>query len=204
MSHRVHTFARRAPGRRQRGVVLIFCLIVLVVLLAGGVAVSRSMNAALSNSGSLALRRDLMNQADIAIATALAKDYKGVGSAAENKALNYSPIPLKVNELDIPLALLSDSVFNSVGLATNDLPGATPGVTIRYVVDRLCEVATQSATDQGRSRCVPITREAVGGSAQLASRAPPPVQPVFRVTVRVTGPRNTQVFVQSSFSKPEL
>ncbi|WP_295537800.1 hypothetical protein [uncultured Pseudacidovorax sp.] len=208
MTRRAALRRPRAAGRRQAGVVLIFCLIVLVVLLAGGVAVSRSMNAALSNTGSLALRRDLVNQADAAIDVAMKATYKGNGSAAENQAVNYSPIPLKANDLDIPLVLLDDSLFATVGQSSNDIllttiQGQRTDVKIRYVVDRLCDIAAQSATDQGRSHCVPITREAVGGSAQLASRAPPPVQPIYRITVRVTGPRNTQVFVQSTFSKPE-
>ncbi|WP_295532367.1 hypothetical protein [uncultured Pseudacidovorax sp.] len=193
----------RAPSaRRQQGVVLIFCLIVLVVLLAGGVAVSRSMNSALSGVGSLAIRRDLVNQAEPAVALAMAATYPVNASASANKALNYSPTPLAVNDMGIPLALLSDATFATVASAA-DLTGATPDVTIRYVVDRLCDIATQSATDQGRSHCVPITREARGGSNQLASGAPPPVQPVYRVTVRVSGARNLQVFVQSSFTKPE-
>ncbi|SIR39732.1 MmpS family transport accessory protein [Pseudacidovorax sp. RU35E] len=203
MSPRVLRRSRHVPARRhQRGVVLIFCLIVLVVLLAGGVAVSRSMNSTLSGVGSLAIRRDLVNQAEQAIAVAMNATYPVNGSAAANKALNYSPTPLAVNDMGIPLALLSDATFATVASAA-DLQGSTNSVAIRYVVDRLCDIATQSATDQGRSHCVPITREAVGGSAQLASRAPPPVQPVYRVTVRVTGPRNLQVFVQSSFTKPE-
>ncbi|WP_234196373.1 pilus assembly PilX family protein [Pseudacidovorax sp. NFM-22] len=208
MSLRPVSRPRRAAGlRRQRGVVLVFCLIVLVVLLAGGVAVTRSMNASLSNTGSLALRRDLVNQAESAIKRAMDQTYPVGGTAAANKALNYSPTPLAVNDMGIPNALLTDTAFAAVGSTANDTDGAigdlTGGVRIRYVVDRMCDIAAQSATDQGRGHCVPITREAVGGSAQLATRAPPPVQPIYRVTVRVTGPRNTQVFVQSSFTKPE-
>jgi Tfp pilus assembly protein PilX len=58
---------------RQRGVVLLFCLIVLVILLAGGVAVVRSMNTSLTSAGNLAFRRDLVNQGERAVSAVLAK-----------------------------------------------------------------------------------------------------------------------------------
>ncbi|MPN57667.1 hypothetical protein SDC9_205361 [bioreactor metagenome] len=57
----------------------------------------------------------------------------------------------------------------------------------------------QAATEN----CVVFEQPPTGGSSHLSNNALPEVQPVFRVTVRVTGPRNTQVFLQNTFTKPE-
>jgi type IV pilus assembly protein PilX len=49
--------------RHQRGVVLLFCLIVLVILLIGGVAVMRSTHTSLASAGNLAFRATLRTRA---------------------------------------------------------------------------------------------------------------------------------------------
>ncbi|HZF84654.1 MAG TPA: hypothetical protein VE084_14195, partial [Burkholderiaceae bacterium] len=123
---------------RQDGVVLLLCLVVLGILMAGGVAVIRSMNASLFTAGNLAFKRDLVNQGEQALSTVLAQF--GPGGALANAtstdqpSLNYKSSMLAANAQGIPTVLLDDTTFSSVGTAT-DLPGATPGVTIRYVVD---------------------------------------------------------------------
>ena len=60
----------RSPSR-QRGVVLLFCLVILVILLAGGVAVVRSMNSSMFSAGNLAFKRDLLNQGEQAVSQVL-------------------------------------------------------------------------------------------------------------------------------------
>jgi type IV pilus assembly protein PilX len=52
---------------RQRGVVLIFTLIILLILTIGAVALMRSMNTSLFSAGNLAFRRDLVNQGEQAV-----------------------------------------------------------------------------------------------------------------------------------------
>ncbi len=66
---------------RERGVVLLFCLIILVVLLAGGVAVMRSMDTSLVGAGNLAFKRDLVNQGELAIAKAM-REFQASGALA--------------------------------------------------------------------------------------------------------------------------
>lgn len=200
-----HFIARhRAPARRQRGAALIFTLVALIILLAGGVAAVRSMNSNLNNAGNLAFRRDLINQGEEAVAKALAAVFPQ-GAAATGTAMtavNYSPIPLPANAQGIPLALLSDTEFVKNGRAANDLPGRTNDVKIRYVIERLCTVASETASNEDNP-CVAFSRNSGGGSDHLRDGAKPPVEPVYRVTARVTGPRNTQVFIQSAISRPE-
>lgn len=197
---------RQAPAssRRQRGAALIFTLVALIILLAGGVAIMRSMNSNLDNAGNLAFRRDLINQGEAAVAKALDAVFPQGASATGTAltAVNYSPAPLPANAQGIPLALLSDTEFAKNGRAANDLTGRD-GVKVRYVIERLCTVATETAVEQGLQNCVAFSRDSGGGSHYLRDGAKPPVEPVYRVSARVTGPRNTQVFIQSSFTRPE-
>lgn len=192
---------------RERGVVLLLCLIVLVVLLAGGVAVMRSTNTSLSNAGNLAFKRDLVNQGEQAAVDALklfsTGDLSAAGADVASKAANnYSAIRLETNDRGIPLALLSKTEFEKVGVATNDVDRtAAAGVKVRYVIDRLCNASGAPS----KSSCVyaPATTDVRGGSVQESQRPPPPKALVYRLSVRVDGPRDTQVFLQSSFTKPE-
>jgi hypothetical protein len=185
-------------------------LIVLVVLLAGGVAVVRSMNSSLSSAGNLAFKRDLVNQGEQAAAKVLALfDTGGALSAdtadhASAKALNYSAKELPSNERGIPTALLSsDEAFNAVASTANDIQDASrkDQVRVRYIIDRLCnDVGVPS-----KASCVyaPASNDVRGGSVQEAGRPAPPKAVVYRLSIRVDGPRDTQVFLQTSFRNPE-
>lgn len=190
--------------RRQRGVVLLICLIVLVILLAGGVAVMRSMNTSLSSAGNLAFKRDLVNQGEQAAVKALALFNTGglsaVGADYTNaQQYNYSAVRLDSNDRGIPLALLKDDLYKAT--ASDTIERATDSVKIRYLIDRLCNTLGASS----KSTCVyaPATTDVRGGSVQESGRPPPPKALVYRLSVRVDGPRETQVFLQSSFTKPE-
>ena len=190
--------------QRQRGVVLLFCLIILVVLLAGGVAVVRSMNSSLFGAGNMAFKRDLLNQGQQAVVKATSLFATGgalVGASAQSRAdLNYSAVQLATNAQGIPSALLgNDESFAAIGRAANDLTGATPDVKVRYVIERLCSAAGAPTS----ATCVQSQSAPMGGSAVVPPPPPPPTATVYRLTARVTGPRDTQVFLQTSFSKPD-
>jgi len=201
------TMAPPSRRTRQRGVVMIFCLIVLVILLAGGVAVIRSSNSALFSAGNLAFKRDLLNQGELAVSTVLA-DFQGSGAMAgasatltSSKARNYSAVQLATNTQGIPSALLgSDTKFGDVGVITNDMTGATEDVKIRYLIDRMCnaEGAPTSAN------CVQAMSAPSGGTADPKGGPTALTSSVYRLTIRVSGPRSTQVFMQTSFNKPDL
>lgn len=213
------------PASRQRGVVLLFSLIALVVLLIAAVALMRSFNTSLFMSGNVAFKRDLQNQGERAIDKVLttfraggALDSKGARSA-NLLASNYSASMLASNAQGIPNVLQNDISFNTVGTATNDItkdnePTLTDqGVSIRYVVDRMCSTAGDETTLGAGSCLLADNPGPAGGSASnmmsadkaplcstCASAAPQGV--VYRLTVRVRGPRDTQAFFQSTFTVP--
>lgn len=200
----------RRPNHQQ-GVVLLITLVVLVVLLAGGVAIMRSMNASLFSAGNLAFKRDLINQGERAVSKVLtlfagsAALATPAATAANLKAANYVATPLPTNAQGVPTALLNNSEFDTVGVASNDITDTAAQVTIRYVIDRLCTSVGSSAT-LGKAGCVypPSSSDVRGGSSQeIGTRLPPPPSTTYRLSIRVTGPRDTQVFLQTSFAKPD-
>jgi Tfp pilus assembly protein PilX len=204
----------RAPRpKAQRGVVLMFALIALLILMIGAVALVRSFNTSLFNAGNVAFKKDLQNQSERAVDLAMTALRTGslatpVLRSANLPASNYSAAMLPVNNQGIPLALLTDAAFTSVGSTANDIPVAGQQVTIRYVIDRLCLTAGLD-TALGAGNCVQADSAIPLGSSQDnlknaansgtgQSAVPQPV--VYRVSIRAIGPRRTQAYFQSTFS----
>jgi type IV pilus assembly protein PilX len=171
----------------------------------------RSMNTSLSNAGNLGFKRDLTNQGDRAIATVLDLVQTGaLGSdaarMANDSARNYSATLLPSNAQGLPTALVSDVAFASAGVAGNDIAVATMGVTLRYVVDRLCintGLADPSHCTMNDNQ-VPMGGNGGGGAIAEdptgGSSGAVPQQVVYRLSIRVDGPRQTQAFFQTTFT----
>jgi type IV pilus assembly protein PilX len=204
--------SRCKPGRRAaRGAVLLFAMIALVVLLVGTAALMRSMNTSLFTAGNFGFKRDLTNQGERAVAAVLDVVQAGaLGTVAARQAnataTNYSAAILATNDQGVPLALLTDAAFALVGVSGNDIALTDMGVTVRYVIDRLC-VAAGPATQDGctlagnllpaGSSSSELLRAEDGSSGGSGAVAP---QVVYRVSIRVDGPRRTQSFFQSTFT----
>ena len=195
------SFGSRA---RQRGVVLIFALIALLIIAIGAVALLRSVDSSLLSSGNLAFHRDLVNQAEQALSTVMTGFKTNVIppsglTSTSSPASNYSASVLPTNPQGVPLALLDNAAFGLVGSAANDLAGATPDIKIRYLIDRLCT----SSGGASSPNCVQSTGLPTGGTANRNTAVAPPSATVYRVSVRVDGPRKTQAFLQTTFTKPD-
>ena len=231
---------RKEPGfaSAQRGTVLLFTLLSLVVMLIAAVALIRSFNTSLFNAGNLAFKRDLQNQSDWIYPSVKALLETGALSTraargANSPANNYSATKLASNDLGIPTALLSDAAFSAVASGADidvTVAGESNGVTIRYLIDRQC----RSAGDEkilGADNCVvsPDSGASPGGSGSERDRAEfgaaaaaaaasaagatesgtadgsagaggVPPQIIYRLSIRMTGPRRTQAFYQTTFT----
>ncbi len=194
------TLGTRSP--RQRGVVLIYALVVLLIMMIGAVALVRSMGTSLFSAGNLAFRRDLMNQGEQAVANVLQAAQAGTlltDWTSNLASANYSASALATNAQGIPMALLNNTTFATVASAANDIAGATSDIKIRYVIDRLCSTTGAASS----ASCVQFVGNPTGGTALPTPGLPAPSATVYRLSVRVDGPRNTQVFLQTSFTKPD-
>jgi type IV pilus assembly protein PilX len=195
-----------ASAARQQGVVLIFSLIVLLILAIGAVALMRSVDTSEVSAGNLAFHRDLVNQGEQAVATVMT-EFKtngpplGGATTASMNSANYSATTLPTNTQGVPLVLLDDTAFALIATAP-DLVGRTSDVLIRYVVDRLC-TPTPLTVIATSNACVQSTGLPTGGTANRNTAVAPPSATVYRVSVRITGPRLTQAFLQTTFTKPD-
>ena len=206
------------PATRQRGVVLLFSLIALVVMLIAAVAMIRSFHTSLFMAGNIGFKRDMRNQSELAASKALAyfRDATKLGTSANranaNTQWNYSARILSTDAQGIPDAL-QDANFATYGIPNNDIQSADGSVTVRYVIDRLC-AGTGDETTLGAASCVLANNPTPpgGGLLNLKSSDKAPLCPtctsaapqgvIYRLSVRVIGPRKTMSFFQSTFTVP--
>lgn len=195
----------RLHGRRlaQQGVVMLFGLIALLIMMIGTVAMIRSMNTSQFNAGNMGFKRDLTNQGERAVSTVLALLQSGaLGTETSRQSpdttRNYSATILPSNSQGVPNALISDSAFSSVGASSNDIAVSGQGITLRYVIDRLC-VNTGAASS---SHCTMSDngqpRGGDGNQGDLSDAVAK--QAVYRLSIRVTGPRATQAYFQTTLT----
>jgi len=184
---------------RQQGIILIVTLIALVILMISGIALVRSFNSSLILAGNIAFKRDLVNQGERGVAAAMGS-FEGTGALVADSTRqlnsfgnNYSATVLPSDPHGIPLMLLNDTLWTMTGA---DITDTTSGVTIRYVIDRLCNATGATTTAQCVIGSAKIPPGGTGGLKKPLGNS----APVYRVTVRVTGPRNTQTYMQSTLS----
>jgi Tfp pilus assembly protein PilX len=195
----------RPAERAQRGVVMLVALLAMVIMLVGAVALMRSFTTSMNITGNAAIKRDLANQAERAMAVAVQLLDAGAlateaAREASSTATNYSAAMLATNAQGIPLALLNDTAFAAVGLGSNDIVVNEQGVRVRWVLDRLC-TGGGSQVALGAAGCtVGPTPDARGGSASDPIVATQQPQVLYRVSIRVDGPRRTQAFFQSTLA----
>lgn len=186
---------------RQNGIATLITLIALVIMLIAAVALIRSTGVSQLAAGNLAFRRDLTNRAEAAVATVNTLFTSGSLNATSsrwtsNAALNYSATTLAATKQPgVPDALLaSDTSFATVGATSNDL--SADGVTVRYVVDRMCSATGAPALG---ACAFGVVKQATGGGQGDPTLAGANLV-VYRISVRVTGPHNTMEFMQATFA----
>lgn len=197
--------------KKQKGVVLFFALIALVVILFASVALVRSTDTASLIAGNLAVKRDLANQGEAGVAAAWAS-FANSGSALYNvgtrrfnvPTANYSAVFLPSNARGIPNALLDDTLFAARFSQADTAVGS--GIAYRYVIDRMCP--TVGAPNNSTNSCITGQYTCAGCFTMASTPAsipsgPTPGQPkstvVYRITVRVTDAKQTQSFLQTTF-----
>lgn len=199
MTRRPMPFARRT----QSGFILLFTLVALVVVLVAGLSLIRAMDVGLLQAGNLAFRRDLVNQAERGMAQAVAR-FSGSGALASEAlrsasapAINYSAVRLATNAQGIPTLLLDDAAFTAAGMTGTDLTDSSSGVTVRVVIDRQCTAVGDIASNA----CALATSDGDRAADDRYRQVRGEAQPIYRISVRATGPRNTQAYFQSTVAR---
>ena len=201
---------KRIARRSQEGVVLFIALIILVAMSLAGIALLRGVDTGTVIAGNIAFRQNAMFVGDIGVEAARAWMQSNVGAlTADNAANAYyatwaDDTDLLGNDTD-PTTNSFDWDNRSKKVTT--APFTPPsGYEVRYVIHRLCEVAGDPSTDPAiAAKC--MRSSSSGGSTSSGSKGAAnygsyalsaPVAAVYRITVQVRGPRNTQSYVQAT------
>jgi Tfp pilus assembly protein PilX len=206
----------RGSSHRQKGIILVITLLCLVVMLISAIALLRATDASQAITGNLGFKRDLVNQGERGFQKAYAA--LGTGGALVSATTrqtnlassNYSSCILPTDSNGIPKILedtdanfanstdastTSPSCTSAVAVTANDIVDSVNGVTVRYVIDRLCmgtgTVASTSCMVNSLGYDTSGTQDESkpGGATPTA---------IYRISVRVSGPHNTLTFVQST------
>jgi type IV pilus assembly protein PilX len=177
----------RASGDRQRGVTMVVVLILLTVMLLGALAMARHLESATVAAGSTAMRDSALQASEVGLNTAFRAVRNLPDLTAENTAAGnwYWPTPQAVDASGVPQ------------INWNSAPEVLVGNnSVRYVVERVCDVAV--VTDPMRECLVRLpTVTALLSAKDQDDKLEAISSRQFRITVRVVGPRDTTVFVQS-------
>jgi type IV pilus assembly protein PilX len=189
----------------QRGSVLLIALILLVAMSLAGIALIRSVSTSNIIAGNLAFQQAATHSADVGVETSLTflRSNSGAGVATLHSSVLSGTGTRYVALRQDPAAGQSWDAFWTSTLsgsgAVNDLPTDAAGNTVSYVIHRLCD-NTGAPTYPGCSAPPTDTGAASssmgGGVVQVAGDK----QVYYRITARVTGPRNTLSYVQAIFA----
>jgi Tfp pilus assembly protein PilX len=192
--------ANRPPlPRRQRGVVLVISLIVLVALSLAGIALVRSTDTGTIISGNAAYRMGAMQAVDTGVETAFTATTSDTGfqAAPTTAVTSASGQYFPVIQADANADGIPDVTWSAVPAATVN------GNDVRWVVERLCSqniAAAQSELIMQNCAVVPGPPNMSFKAGIIAPNNA--IQSVaFRVTVRVTGPKNAIVYSQSTVAR---
>ncbi|MEJ7670062.1 MAG: hypothetical protein WKH97_15315 [Casimicrobiaceae bacterium] len=191
--------AQRAP-RRQRGVVLFISLIVMVAMSLAAIALIRSVDTSTGVVGNLAFRQAAILPANLGVeaaAAALFDDARGAPAPINRinnmPAENYfATVQPGEDARGIPVELQRKTNFTQTRVLADQA-----GNEIRYVIERMCVPA--AAGEVARvGICEMLTPKRTSGTTANEGLAPElPRLPMYRVTVRVDGPKNTTSFLQA-------
>lgn len=203
--------AESVPPARQRGVVLMISLIILVVMTLGGIALMRSISTTGLISGNLAFQQAATRTGEAGTEAAIGNVLLALPASdlwTDKLAVGYvASTPAAGNPADWDAYWRTTINPNPVapptsGTACADractLPRDAAGNVATYTIQRLCQTAGDpKETPTG---CSNTRREAPQEGGKLDPNSPPvllPTQYYYRVTTRVVGPRNTTSYIQT-------
>lgn len=191
---------RAAPPLRQQGIVLLVALVVLIGMTLAGLSLLRSVFTSNRVAGNLAFQQAATQSADVGIETAIAwlennntgttlhQSRDAAGGELGYFARREDPGPGQSWE-DFWQQVLAGS--NRV----NVLPPDAAGNTVAFVIHRLCNSVGDPLAG-ARCETSPLTKNEGNSQTALSPSFSAPQQQYYRITARVSGPRNTLSYVQ--------
>ena len=202
-----------AAAASQRGMVLFIALIVLVAMTLAGIALVRSVDTANVIAGNLAFKQATVQAGDLGVeaaVTALPTIIAGgvdtdltPAASSTNPNYWYYASRRETDTYGVP----TQKQYGAAGAATaidwNQVPTAstTAGNTVQFVIDRLCQGPPPIVDIAGN--CFADAAAASGSGSQKAGATVFSATPTvyYRLTTRISGPRNTVSMVQAILSR---
>jgi type IV pilus assembly protein PilX len=215
------------PGRKQAGIVLFFALLALAVMSIASVALIRSVDTNALLSGNMVFRQSASSASNVAFEGIAENITKRISLA---NSINHSPqygYYANCSQFDDqPNALVCDGSRLTTTLWDNSNSSLVPNQTdgnneirngvdrqgneVRYVVERMCNYSNAEVTAGvarlDANRCLLASSTACkppkkGSNAPITRPCNPQADsPIYRITLRIAGPRNTLTFMQSFVS----
>jgi Tfp pilus assembly protein PilX len=202
--------ACRIPHSRQRGVVLMIALIMLVAMTLGGLALVRSVNMTNIIAGNLAFQQGATNSGDTGIEVAInwLEANNGVNLYISTAAQGYTATrqdpgagqswdafwrAVLVNQA----VTVNPAAAGTIMAYTASAPNSA-GNTVSFAIQRLCaQPLPPSAAGAGCSQppATISTSSSSKGAGVVALTYGSQVY--YRITSRIAGPRNTVSYVQA-------
>lgn len=193
----------------QTGVVLFIALVALVVMSLAAVALIRSVDTNTVIAGNLAFQQSAVTASDAGVEAAFT--WLNTTAAANLASLN-SNIVAQAYRATIPdlhnppftepnledMAVLKN---NTTWVNSVTIPALGDGNTVSYIIQRMClrNVAPEDPTNACLYGDIPTGGEQIDSENQgkIGANFQVVPSPMYRVTVRVTGPKNTVSYTQA-------
>jgi len=198
-----HRRGRGAPESRQRGVVLMIALIVLVAMTLAGIALVRSVDTSNIIAGNLAFQQAATHAGDTGTETAVA--WLQANNAGVTLQANIFGSGYAAARTDPAAGQSWDAFWTNVlvpaGQVVTLAVDASTGNTVAYTIQRLCN-AVGDPTVPGVDCAVSQTASQSTGSSKGAGVIALQYSALvyYRITARIAGPRNTVSYIQTIVS----
>jgi Tfp pilus assembly protein PilX len=202
---RTPVHALRGPRRgeicaRQRGVVLVISLIVLVALTMAGIALVRSTDTGTTIAGNMASRTAALHAVDTGIESA----FTGITGAA---GFFTNPTVATTTAAAQYFPILQADTAPADGIPDLDwtaVPGTNvDGNLVRVAIERMCAINVDPSNIVGVTQQCTQVPTITAESNKAGSIGPSVANRLtgYRVSIRVEGPRNTVVTAQSIIAR---
>ncbi len=191
--------SQRVQPRRQRGVVMLLALIVLVAMSLTGIALFRSVDSGVVIVGNLSMQKSATRSGDAGAEAAIV--WLGANSGGSNLyTANGANGYVAAGLLEVPSATQTWAQYWDVLTATHapvTLAADAAGNQVSYLIQRHCQF--DGAPNAGGTNCVFAPSTSGAGSSKGAGNIALTVSNVvyYRVTAKIVGPRNTTSYIQT-------
>ena len=201
MSRRFMRARRTGAGpARQRGMVLLVVLVMLVLVFLGGMSAIRAADTGNVIAGNLSFQQAAAQASDRALTDALTVIANRVAGGAGNTAVANQYLPLRdttVDALGVPASVTWATVpcVDEKGVMVTDCAADAGNYRVQYVVERMCNTTPTFAdiTDI-RAKCEYEASDSALSASSIGLR--------YRVLIRVRGPRGTERWFEAMVTGP--